>query len=140
MVGSNIRSLDNSQAPQAIGYGVAVLPTPALVLAADGLTRFTADSQTGRKGTSAMVGASYTLFGKMGLRAGGGYDAATGNGYATLGLSAISDIGALDGGVRQDLFRSQDAPACPARARPSSASACGCSSRPPRPTRTRPLS
>ncbi|MFL5307768.1 MAG: hypothetical protein ACJ8F1_21295 [Polyangia bacterium] len=109
LVGSNIRNLDNSQAPQALGYGVAVLPTPALVLAADGLTRFTADSQTGRKGTSAMVGASYTLFGKMGIRAGGGYDAVTGNGYATLGLSAISDIGALDGGVRQDLFRSQDA-------------------------------
>jgi hypothetical protein len=109
IVGNNIRNVDNGQVPQTVGYGVAVLPTPALVLAADGLTRFTADAQTGRKGTSAMVGASYTLFGKMAIRAGGGYDAITGNGYATLGLSAISDIGALDGGLRQDLFRSQDA-------------------------------
>lgn len=108
IVGNNIRNLDNGQVPQTVGYGVAVLPTPALVLAADGLTRFTADAQTGRKGTSAMVGASYTLFGKMAIRAGGGYDAITGNGYATLGLSAISDIGALDGGLREDLFRSQD--------------------------------
>jgi hypothetical protein len=105
LVGSNIRSLQNSQATQAIGYGVAVLPLAGLVLAADGVTRFTADNVTGRKGTSAMGGASYTLFGKLGIRAGGGYDAATGAGYGTFGLSAISDIGALDGGVRQDLSR-----------------------------------
>lgn len=102
LVGSNLRTLQNSQATQAIGYGVALLPTPLLVLEADGLTRFTADNVTGRKGTSAMAGGSYTLFGKMGIRAGGGYDAVTGNAYGTLGLSAISDIGALDGGVRQD--------------------------------------
>ncbi len=113
VVGSNIRNLDNSQAPQTVGYGVALLPTGSLILAADGVTRFTADSQTGRKGTSAMLGAAYTLFDKIGLRAGGGYDSVTGNGYATLGLSAISDIGALDGGVRQDLFRSQDSAGVP---------------------------
>lgn len=105
LVGSNVRSLDNSQATQAVGYGVAVLPVPGLVLAADGVTRFTADNVTGRKGTSAMGGASYTLFAKMGIRAGGGYDAATGAGYGTFGLSAISEIGALDGGLRQDFSR-----------------------------------
>lgn len=105
LVGSNIRTLDNSMATQAVGYGVAVLPVPGLVLAADGLTRFTPDNVTGRKGTSAMGGASYLLFGKVGLRAGGGYDAATGAGYGTLGLSAVSEIGAVDGGVRQDLSR-----------------------------------
>jgi hypothetical protein len=105
LVGSNLRSLDNSLATQSIGYGVAVLPVPGLVLAADGVTRFTADNVTGRKGTSGMAGASYTLFGKLGIRAGGGYDAATGAGYGTFGLSAISEIGALDGGVRQDLTR-----------------------------------
>lgn len=103
LVGSNLRSLQNSQATQALGYGVAVLPVPGLVLAADGQTRFTADNVTGRKGTSAMAGASYTLAGKVGIRAGGGYDAVTGATYATFGLSAISEIGALDGGVRQDL-------------------------------------
>ena len=105
VVGANLRSLENSQATQAIGYGVALLPRPNLVLEADGLTRLTADNLTGRKGTSAMAGASYVLIDKVGLRAGGGYDAVTGNGYGTLGLSAISEIGALDGGVRQDLFR-----------------------------------
>lgn len=105
VVGANLRSLENSQATQSIGYGVAVLPTPALVVEADGLTRLTADNLTGRKGTSAMAGGSYTLLGKVAIRAGGGYDAVTGNGYGTLGLSAVSEIGALDGGVRQDLFR-----------------------------------
>ncbi len=105
LVGRNLRSLENSQATQAVGYGVALLPRPELVVEADGQTRFTADNLTGRKGTSVMVGGSYTLLGKLGIRAGGGYDAVTGNGYGTLGLSAMSEIGALDGGVRQDLFR-----------------------------------
>ncbi len=105
VVGSNLRSLQNSQATQAIGYGVAFLPVASLIVDVDGLTRFTADNVTGRKGTSAMVGASYTLIGKLAVRAGGGYDAVTGNGYGTLGLSAISEIGALDGGLRQDLVR-----------------------------------
>jgi len=113
VVASNLRDLNNFQATQAIGYGVAVLPVPALVLVADGRTRFTADPQTGRKGTSAMAGASYALFGKVGIRAGGGYDAATGNGYGTFGMSAISDIGALDASVRQDLFRSEESPGVP---------------------------
>ncbi len=105
VVGANLRPLHTSQATQSIGYGVALLPTPALLLAADGLTRFTPDNLTGRKGTSAMAGATYTLAGKVAFRAGGGYDAVTRNGYGTLGFSAISEIGALDAGVRQDLFR-----------------------------------
>jgi hypothetical protein len=53
-----------------------------------------------------MGGGSYTFFGKLAVRAGGGYDASTGNGYVTFGASGISDIGAIDGGVRQDLTRS----------------------------------
>ena len=77
-----------------------------MLLVADGLTRFTADNQTGRKGTSVMAGAGYTFLGKLAVRAGGGYDASTGNGYLTFGLSGVSEIGAFDGGVRQDLTRS----------------------------------
>jgi hypothetical protein len=107
VVGANLRPLHTSQATQSVGYGVALLPTPALVVTADGLTRFTPDNLTGRKGTSAMAGASYTLFEKVAFRAGGGYDAVTQNGYGTLGASALSDIGALDVGVRQDLLASQ---------------------------------
>jgi hypothetical protein len=110
VVGANLRPLRTSQATQSVGYGVALLPTPALVVTADGLTRFTPDNQTGRKGTSAMAGATYTLLEKVAFRGGGGYDATTENGYATVGLSAISDIGAIDAGVRQDLFHSAGIP------------------------------
>ncbi|HEX3901725.1 MAG TPA: hypothetical protein VH853_02680 [Polyangia bacterium] len=106
VVGTNLRNLGTSEATQAVGYGVALIPSPTLLLALDGLTRLTADNQTGRKGTSVMGGGSYTLFGKLVVRAGGGYDASTGTGYATFGLSGISEIGAFEGGLRQDLTSS----------------------------------
>jgi hypothetical protein len=107
LVGTNLRDLGTSQATQAVGYGVALIPLTNMLVVADGLTRFSPDNQTGRKGTSLMGGAGYTFFGKLAVRAGGGYDATTGNGYLTFGLSGISsEIGAFDGGVRQDLTRS----------------------------------
>jgi len=107
VVGANLRPLHTDEAPQSIGYGVALLPTPALILTADGLTYLAHANETGRRGTSAMLGATYTLFGKVAFRAGGGYDARIDNGYGTLGFSAISEIGALDVGVRQDLFQTE---------------------------------
>jgi hypothetical protein len=103
IVGTNLRDLGTSEATQAVGYGAALLPIPALLVAADGLTRFTADNQTGRKGTSLMGGASYTFAGKVAVRVGGGYDASTGNGYLTAGGSIVSEIGAIDAGLRQDV-------------------------------------
>ncbi len=110
LVGSNLRPLDSGQAPQGVGYGVALLPLPSLVLALDGLTRLTADDQTGRKGTSIMGGGSFTIAERFAVRAGGGYDAATGNGYATVGFSGISEIGAIDLGLREDLTRAEASP------------------------------
>jgi hypothetical protein len=105
VVGTNLRDLGTSEATRAIGYGVALLPTASLLVAADGLTRLTADNQTGRKGTSLMAGAAYTFAGKVAARAGGGYDASTGNGYLAVGASVVSEIGAIDGGLRQDVTR-----------------------------------
>lgn len=104
VVGTNLRDLDNSHAPQGIGYGVAVIPTTDLVICADGWTRFTPDNHTGRKGTSVMVGGDLTLAGKVDVRLGGGYDAITANSYLSAGLSAVSDIGAVDAGIRQDIL------------------------------------
>jgi len=104
VVGTNLRDLHNSNATQGIGYGLAVIPIPDLVLAADGFTSLTPDNQTGRKGTSVMVGGDLTLGGKFDIRLGGGYDAVTGNGYGAAGFSAVSEVGAIDVGVRQDLF------------------------------------
>jgi hypothetical protein len=106
LVGTNLRDLGTSHATQALGYGLALIPLTNMVVVADGLTRFTADNQTGRKGTSLMAGTGYTFWGKLAVRAGGGYDATTGNGYLTFGLSGVSEIGAFDGGMRQDLTRS----------------------------------
>jgi hypothetical protein len=57
-----------------------------------------------------MGGATFTAYGKVAVRAGGGFDAVTQNGYGTLGISAISDIGALDAGVRQDLLHAAGVP------------------------------
>jgi hypothetical protein len=103
VVGTNLRDLDNSNAPQGIGYGIALIPMQDLVIVADGWTRFTPDNQTDRKGTSVMVGGDLTVAGKVDIRLGGGYDAATLNGYGSAGLSLVSDVGAIDGGIRQDI-------------------------------------
>ena len=110
VVGTDIRSLHNSQAPQTIAYGAAFVPMPSLVLAADGVTSFTADNYTGRKGTSAMGGGEWIIGDRFGVRAGGGYDAASGNGYISGGVSVISEIAALDAGIREDVTRREIAP------------------------------
>jgi hypothetical protein len=108
IVGTNLHDLHNSNATQGVAYGVAVIPVTDLVIAADGWTRFTPDNHTGRKGTSVMVGGELTLAGKFAARLGGGYDAATANGYGAAGVSFISEIGAIDGGIRQDVVVHQD--------------------------------
>jgi hypothetical protein len=108
VVGTNLRNLYNSNAPQGIGYGIALIPMRDLVIVADGWTRFTPDNLTLRKGTSVMVGGDLTVAGKFDVRLGGGYDAATLNGYGSAGLSLVSEVGAIDGGIRQDILVHQD--------------------------------
>jgi hypothetical protein len=109
IVGTNLYDLQNGHAPQGVGYGVALLAGSDLVIAADGRTRFTIDNVTGRKGTSAMVGAEWTIAQRVALRAGGGYDAGSGNGYVSAGVSGVSDIGAFDAGLRQDVVLGEGA-------------------------------
>jgi hypothetical protein len=104
VVGTNLRDLHNSNAPLGVGYGIAFIPIPDLVIVADGWTRFTPDNYTGRKGTNVMVGGDLTLGGKVDIRLGGGYDAATLNSYGSAGVSLVSDVGAIDGGIRQDIL------------------------------------
>jgi hypothetical protein len=53
-----------------------------------------------------MGGGAYTFLEKLAVRLGGGYDASTGNGYLTFGASGVSEVGAIDAGLRQDLTRS----------------------------------
>lgn len=103
-VGGNLRNLHNSEAPRAIAYGAALMPVADLVIAVDGVTQFTADRLTGRSGTSVMGGAEYMFAQRFGIRLGGGYDAITGNGYGAAGVSLLGQLGAIDLGVREDLF------------------------------------
>jgi hypothetical protein len=57
-----------------------------------------------------MAGGEFIFAQRFGVRAGGGYDATTGNGYLTAGASALSsEVGAIDVGFWQDVSRSQDA-------------------------------
>ena len=86
-------------APIGSAYGVALLPDRQPADGGRRRDRFTADNYTGRKGTSLMGGADGPWPKRLALRAGGGYDASTGNGYLTGGLSALSEIGAIDVGV-----------------------------------------
>jgi hypothetical protein len=107
VVGSNLRDLSTGQAPQQLGYGVAFLPTAGLVLAADGVTTFTRDDRSGRRGTGFRGGAEWLILERFGLRAGGGYDPTAGVGYLSAGASAVSEIGAVDVGFRGDLSPEQ---------------------------------
>lgn len=110
VVGYNLRDLNVGVAPQAIGYGVALSPTDFLLIAVDGVTNLTADSPLPRKGTRVSGGAELFLAKKVVLRAGGGYDGVTQNGFFTAGLAAVSEAGGLDFGMRQDAFQRGDAP------------------------------
>ena len=79
-----------------------------LVIVADGWTRFTPDNLTLRKGTSVMVGGDLTVAGKFDVRLGGGTTPPPCNGYGSAGLSLVSEVGAIDGGIRQDILVHQD--------------------------------
>jgi hypothetical protein len=112
LVGTNLRNLHTDVAPRAVGYGVAFTPVPDLMLALDGVTNLDevssvggADLATPRKGTRVMAGVELLLAKKIALRAGGGYDGVTQNGFFSAGFSAISEDGAFDVGVKQDAFQ-----------------------------------
>jgi hypothetical protein len=54
------------------------------------------------------AGAELFLAKKAALRLGGGYDGVTQNGFFTAGVSAVSEAGALDFGLRQDVVQRGD--------------------------------
>jgi hypothetical protein len=57
-----------------------------------------------------MGGGEVTIAQRFSARLGGGYDARSGNGYFSAGVSALSDIGAFDAGIRQDAFQNEISP------------------------------
>lgn len=107
-VAQNLRDLHTSLAGRTLAYGVAFLPIPTLVVAVDGVTKLTADDALGTKGTGVRGGVELSLAQRVALRIGGGTDPVLGMGYLTGGVSAFSDMGAIDLGVRGDLFQMRD--------------------------------
>jgi hypothetical protein len=103
-VGSNLRDLNAGQAPQMVSFGAAFLPVPELVLALDAFHAFTRDDFLGTRGTGFAAGGEWVSPQRVAVRAGGGTDPLLGVGYLSGGLSILSDIGALDLGVRGDVF------------------------------------
>jgi hypothetical protein len=103
-VGANLVEHHQGQVPRAVSYGAAFLPLPQLVLVADGVTTFTDDNATHAHGTGVRGGLEASLAQRVALRTGGGTDPALGVGYLALGVSAVSEVGAIDAAVRGDLF------------------------------------
>jgi hypothetical protein len=107
VVGYNLNEVNIRVAREALGYGAAISPTDFLLIAVDGVTNlsgFGEQFQYSRQ-TRFSAGAELFLEKKAALRVGGGYDGVTQNGFFTVGLSAVSEAGALDFGLRQDVFQ-----------------------------------
>ena len=100
----NVIDLDTAWAPRGYGGGVAVLPFPALLLAFDVVSTKVYGDPDRDQALSFMGGGEFSLGTAAGLRAGGGRDGVTRNGYMTAGFTLISaQLGALDFGFRQDV-------------------------------------
>jgi hypothetical protein len=101
--GLNDLKTKTGQAPFAVGGGVAVLPSPALIAEVDAVLTFTTNDPNRGDLWSVMGGAEYTIVNRLAVRGGGGKDALADVGYASGGLSAISELGAVDFGFRRDV-------------------------------------
>jgi hypothetical protein len=104
VVGANLVDRHNGLAPRQIGYGAAFVPIKDVVVTADGLTTLTRDPVTGREGTGVRAGGEAVLAQRVAVRIGGGTDSLAGAGYLAAGASLLSEVGAIDAGIRGDLF------------------------------------
>src|SRR5450432_1019816 len=99
--GQNLRDLDAPQVTPLIGYGVAYLPLPELVVDVDGVTRLRSGPGAS---TGVRAGVEGTVAQRVTIRGGGGTDPNVGAGYLAAGVSILSEVAAVDVGVRGDLF------------------------------------
>ncbi len=103
-VGYNLVERDTPWAPKAVGGGVAVLPMPSLILVFDSVLEKVYGDSTRDRAMYYMGGVELSFASSAAIRAGGGRDGLTKNGYVSGGISLLSaDIGALDVGLRQDV-------------------------------------
>jgi hypothetical protein len=104
--GYNLHDLSTVEAPLALGYGIAFSAGSNVTLVADALHDFTTSDPT--RGTRTNVGGGGELLLKniVAVRLGGGHDGGARGpaaAYVTGGLAALSELGAFDASVRQDL-------------------------------------
>jgi hypothetical protein len=103
-VSYNLRDLGTDWTPRGYGGGVALLPMPALLFAFDVVWTKVLGDATRDHALQYMGGGEFTFAASAALRAGGGRDGLTGNGFFTVGLTGLSaEAGALDIGMRQDV-------------------------------------
>jgi len=106
IVGYNLAKLETGYSPRGVGGGLAWGPVPTFLITADIVADF--DSRRDAMGkrstaTSFMGGLEYVLPIQLVLRGGGGHDGVRDTNYATLGLSTVSEMGALDVAALRDL-------------------------------------
>jgi hypothetical protein len=107
--GYGLKDMEDPQAPSGFGGGVALVPVPELVIAADAVL----DRRTYVPGAGKAItysgGAEYTWAAKFAVRGGGGRDGLREAGFGTLGFTALTESGAIDIGGRMDLGGSEKA-------------------------------
>jgi hypothetical protein len=103
-VGYNLRDMNLPWAPRAVGGGIAFLPMPVLLFAFDTVVEKVYGDSSRDQAWYFMGGGEFSFASTAAIRAGGGHDGLTRNGYASAGISTVSaEIGALDFGIRQDI-------------------------------------
>jgi hypothetical protein len=110
IVGYNLARLDTQYSPRGAGLGLSYAPFPTFLLAADVVADFDSHRDAAGKrstSTSFMGGVEYVLPIQIVLRGGGGHDGVRENNYASLGISTVSEMGALDLGALRDLSGDQ---------------------------------
>lgn len=102
-VAYNLVRVDAQRTPRRFGGGAAYSPISQLLVTFDTLVDFTDADPNRDTEVSLMGGAEYVLAGKTAFRAGGGRDAVRDGLFASGGLSLLSEVGAVDAGLRLDL-------------------------------------
>jgi|GEM_PF-713679 len=104
--GYNLHDLSTVMAPLSLGYGIAFSPGANLSVVLDVLHDFTTSDPTRGVRTNVGGGAELLLKNIVAVRLGGGHDGGARGpaaGYVSGGLAALSELGALDASIRQDL-------------------------------------
>jgi hypothetical protein len=103
-VAYNLRDLHTAWSTQGYAGGIAILPIPTVLLVFDTVwTKIDGDPARDHD-LSYMGGGELSFSTSAAVRAGGGHDGLSRNGYFSLGLTALAaEVGAIDVGFRQDI-------------------------------------